>query len=448
MKKILLTFVGEQDPVSEKTDSEGAIVTLAKKIHPDLVFMLPTKRMPGTKSQTESHAEETIDWLTDAGITKDNIYICPLPLADPRNIPEILELGRAEIKHILDSLPASDEVELSINTSSGTPQMQSCWYIWANSGFFAPCQVALYQVGDPRYVAEEDRVEEVRYEFMEETNTVERIGQYLDAMLFQVAAEEAQKLSQISCYSNRRMKADVISPICQAYHQWDLLNYSQAMAKLRSVVSRYDDTLDLAELVRVLKEQLEALSHLNNADQESIYNLTDIYYNAQRRFRQNGYADTLARIWRLIEGCLFYRLRSQYKIEPRDIGSSANKEGRDNIVCKLQAHKELSFAKSTQALERVLEDTKFIAFEKRKETLPWGDSNRQMTVSSAMEQIRKVRNESIVAHGIKPVSKEVAQLSLEIGRLFLEFTFKKQDFVEAYPFKGSESRNIMKELLY
>lgn len=65
-----------------------------------------------------------------------------------------------------------------------------------------------------------------------------------------------------------------------------------------------------------------------------------------------------------------------------------------------------------------------------------------------MENIRKIRNESIVAHGIKPVSREVAQLSLGVGNLFLEYTFKNNSFVGTYPFKGDESVEILVELLY
>lgn len=448
MKKVLLTFVGEQDPYSNKTDSEGSIVTLAKSIKPDLVFLFPSKRLPGIKSETESNAILTKEWLIDLiELDKESIFLCPLSITDPRNIPVLLDQGSIEIKRILETLGEVD-LELAINTSSGTPQMQSCWYIWVNSGLFAPYQVTLYQVGNPLYVPEEKRVETLTVEFMEEGNTVERIRRYLGNMMYLSAAEEAIRLTQISCYSNRRAKAEIIADISKAYHDWDLLNYRSTLSLLRSILARYDKSIDLVNFTGLLKTQIEILVKLNSAETDEITVLTDIYYNAQRRFCQNAYADTLARIWRLIEGCLYYRLRNKHGIEPRDFGSSKDKDNMRKINATVPVFKELSFSKSVSALKDVLEDTGYIAFEKREVELPWGDNIRKQIVGSSMEDIRKIRNESIVAHGIKPVPREVAQSSLEIGKLFLEFTFKNSEFISAYPFKGDECVDILMGLLY
>lgn len=446
--KILLTFVGNQDPFSDKTKQEGAILTIVQQLKPDYIYLFPSARLPGNSSETETNAEETKEWLINFfNSNSNNIFIRPLSLSDPRRIPDILDQGSREIKYILNSV-SSENTEIIINVSSGTPQMQSCWYIWANSGLFAPCKVSLYQVGNPVYVAEDKRVEKVDFEFMEENNTIERIRKYLTASLFQAAAEEAEKLTQISCYSHRRFNAEIVKTVCLSYHHWDLLNYREASSQLKKIIARLDNVHDLQNFINSVKNQIETLEQLTNSDNEDIYGLTDIYYNAQRHFYQNAYADTLARIWRLIEGCLYYRLRNKYGVEPRDIGSSKNKDNMKKVLNGVQVFKELSFSKSASALKNALADTGYIAFEKKEVELPWGAGTRKQKIESAMEDIRKIRNESIVAHGIKPVSREVAQLSLSVGRHFLEFTFNNADFVENYPFKGNESVDIVKELLY
>lgn len=448
MKKVLLTFVGEQDPYSEKTDNEGAIVTLTKSIKPDLVFMFPSKRLPGIKSETETNAQLTKEWLMEyTDLNEENIFLHPLSLVDPRDIPVLLDQGSNEIKRILEIL-GEENAELAINTSSGTPQMQSCWYIWVNSGLFAPYRVTLYQVGNPLYVPEEERVKTLTVEFMEEGNTVERIRKYLETMMYQSAAEEALKLSQISCYFNRRAKAEIIMNISRVYHNWDLLNYSRALSMLRAMLARYDKSIDLAKFTELLKRQIEILEELNRAETDEITVLTDIYYNAQRRFYRDAYADTLARIWRLIEGCLYYRLRNVHGIEPRDINLSKNKDNLRKIMHIVGVFKEFSFSKAASALKNALADTSYIAFEKREAELPWGEGIRKQRVGTAMEEIRTIRNESIVAHGIKPVSREIAQLSLGVGKLFLEFTFNNSSFISTYPFKGDECVGILMELLY
>lgn len=98
-------------------------------------------------------------------------------------------------------------------------------------------------------------------------------------------------------------------------------------------------------------------------------------------------------------------------------------------------------------MKNALADTSYIAFEKREAELPWGEGVRKQRVGTAMEEIRTIRNESIVAHGIKPVSREIAQLSLGVGKLFLEFTFNNSSFISTYPFKGDECVGILIELL-
>jgi len=448
--KVLVSFVGEQDPYSEKTDTEGAIVTLAKYLHPKTIFMLPTKRMPDVKSETESHANSTREWLTtpEYGFSQDNIYITPLPLTDPRSIPQLLELGSEEIKRIIGSLNPQED-ELIINTSSGTPQMQSCWYIWANSGLFAPCKITLYQVSHPDYAeSDEDRIEQIEVEFMEETNTIKRIEDYLDSAMFQVAGEEAKKLSKISSYSNRRMKAEIIRELCFAYHHWDLMNYGEARNKLSKIASAYERAIDMHSLISLLKDQLEMLNQLKRGEKENIYTLTDIYYNARRRFKQHGYADTLARVWRVIEGCLYYRLRNTYDIEPRDIANSNNTDNKNKILDHVNVNRELSFFRSVQALEEAMNDTSFIAFKTTEQEFPWGNNYRTMSVSAAIEEIRDKRNKSVVAHGTAPVSQDIARLALEMGKLFLDFTFRDQSFIDSYPFKGSESRSELTKIMY
>ena len=110
--------------------------------------------------------------------------------------------------------------------------------------------------------------------------------------MYQSAAEEALKLSQISCYFNRRAKAEINMDISRVYHNWDLLNYSRALSMLRAMLARYDKSIDPAKFTELLKRQIEILEELNRAETDEITVLTDIYYNAQRRFYRDAYADT------------------------------------------------------------------------------------------------------------------------------------------------------------
>ncbi|MBT9168297.1 MAG: hypothetical protein DDT19_01642 [Syntrophomonadaceae bacterium] len=56
--KILLSFVGKQDPVSENTNEEGSIVTLCRQLQPDTVYLYPTASSATTLSETQTHAAQ------------------------------------------------------------------------------------------------------------------------------------------------------------------------------------------------------------------------------------------------------------------------------------------------------------------------------------------------------------------------------------------------------
>ena len=44
--KILLSFVGNQDPISDQTKQEGAILTIVQAFKPDYIYLFPSARLP------------------------------------------------------------------------------------------------------------------------------------------------------------------------------------------------------------------------------------------------------------------------------------------------------------------------------------------------------------------------------------------------------------------
>ena len=65
MKQVLLSFVGDQDPCSQKTQEEGSVVTLCRHLHVDEVHLMPSAKLPDVYSSTEKGAYETKEWLQE-----------------------------------------------------------------------------------------------------------------------------------------------------------------------------------------------------------------------------------------------------------------------------------------------------------------------------------------------------------------------------------------------
>jgi hypothetical protein len=147
MSSIILSFVGQQDPFSGNTNTEGSIVTLTKhlvEIEQEIkyIFLLYTKG-------TAAGAIDTRDWLnTELKIAPEQIETIPLNEALSQD-PIDLMLAVAAVKDLLQRAQKlqGDNDYLEMNASSGTPAMKSAWGILQAAGY-AP-RGRVWQVRNP-----------------------------------------------------------------------------------------------------------------------------------------------------------------------------------------------------------------------------------------------------------------------------------------------------------
>lgn len=122
MKKILLTFNGQQDPFN-KSENDGPILTAFKELEFDELYLFITK-------QLEEKAKQTIQELQKR---YKNLEITPinLDLEDPTDYESIL----AQLRKVLtDIIKPSHDKLYYISVSSGTSQIHTCWFLLAASG--------------------------------------------------------------------------------------------------------------------------------------------------------------------------------------------------------------------------------------------------------------------------------------------------------------------------
>lgn len=152
MPSILISFVGQQDPVSDKTREEGSIATL---VHHLLATATPLKRLlllyTTGANGTEDRALLTRDWLADAPFSLDTATIDLLPVdpglsADPVDLWLAVQAAKKGLEAAIAHRHSNDTLEF--NASSGTPVMKSAWSILQAAGY-AP-KSRLWQVRNPK----------------------------------------------------------------------------------------------------------------------------------------------------------------------------------------------------------------------------------------------------------------------------------------------------------
>lgn len=197
-----------------------------------------------------------------------------------------------------------------------------------------------------------------------------------------------------------------------------------------------------AELKDILKEQVETLKILQGGSiKETPQNLVDLYFNMQRCFERGNYADVLARFWRMGEGSLYYRLESEWGINPRGLDASPDRGNLAELrkVPRYQptGHRKefIGFEGGRKALLEVFKDKAYIEMWKSYTKGHHYSGGKVWDENQIISLINK-RNDSIVAHGMKPVSEDNARECLPIAEaMLLALVLDAEQRIREYPFK-------------
>lgn len=144
MRKALISFVGTNDRGTENNGikSEGAILTALKEMKFDTLHLLwnPTKSSNTNFYDIALHIRETA--IKKKYFSKDGITLHSFECENVTDHNEIYP----KLLTLCNSLPKG--VEYTAAISSGTPSMQVCWILMAESGDF---KIKLIRSNEPRF---------------------------------------------------------------------------------------------------------------------------------------------------------------------------------------------------------------------------------------------------------------------------------------------------------
>lgn len=394
---VLLSTVGNRDPHALDSGTEGSIITLTRKLQPDIVCLFPTAAQPlDNCSSTEDCAERTravIKEISPAAL----VLLRPLNLPDPTDYNKILRLLESEIAAMQKTLSESRQQAFGyhINLSSGTPQMQTCWLLLINGGRI---KARVWQVRDPKWNT--DRCRLIETEFIEEQNKMSRAQRFFHSYLFKAAQDELELLAAGTYLAGRAYLAEAMSELCHAYLLWDLFQHEKALKLVKKSYEAIKRFPEFKEINNRLAEQTDVLQQIvQSGKSETEISLLDLYHNAARRKSSGQFADCLARFIRLHEGCYYYYFRQALRINPTD-----------SLGRQPKWVKDLT---KTQGNFLSLTEWRNIAARQ----------NLKDPVSPHLEEeirrFRQQRNQSIAAHGMGSVTEEEAAESIKLASNFL-----------------------------
>jgi len=422
----------------------GSILTICEHIQPNIVYLFPSCKGNNLENNTEGNAEDVkVTLIEKRG--EGSSFLCrilPLDIQDATDFEEISVEMEKKIDAVLQELGDLEEYEFHWNCSSGTQQMTAVGYVFANSGKIP--KITRWQCKDPKHLRSgEKRLRKINTAFLDESVYKKRIEAGIERLAFLSVKENSEALIKIAGSEKLRRIGTFLAQVFDAYVFLDVLRYQDAYLKLRDVEQNPDfGGLMNAELKDILKEQVETLKALQGGSiKETPQNLVDLYFNMQRCFERGNYADVLARFWRMGEGSLYYRLESEWGINPRGLDASPDRGNLAELrkVPRYQptGHRKefIGFEGGRKALLEVFKDKAYIEMWKSYTKGHHYSGGKVWDENQIISLINK-RNDSIVAHGMKPVSEDNARECLPIAEaMLLALVPDAERHISEYPFK-------------
>jgi CRISPR-associated protein (TIGR02710 family) len=248
------------------------------------------------------------------------------------------------------------------------------------------------------------------YQLAEDALTLANAGNYAAA---QKQLEEGARSAADPCVQ-RSLRT--LAQLLEVFALWDQFHHSKAVNRLKDVEKNRNDLgyfLDETSCRAVenslgsWKQRLDVLAEGKPSRQL----IEDLIANAERRSRESRYDDAVARLYRAVEAMAQWRLAERHNIP--DTGAVTLEKIPEPLRAELRAGADGALQLGLQNAYRLLEALGD----------PLGARFQALNLHDPQQSPLAERNQSILAHGWKPVSsqgwealwKKVLELASELG---------------------------------
>ncbi len=431
---ILLSFAGQRDPIADDTDEEGSIVTLCRWLQDhgqsvDQVWLLSVDP-PG-----DGYAQNTRDWLITEHLFEAEQIQRFHRVASPVDYEAVTQFAFDIVQHPANPAGREDRA-IHFNATSGTPAMKTSGFLLSVAGLLRGGKI--WTVLNPQHVrASTDRVEVQDVGFLGEHMLRERMAAAIEGAQFQTAITLAREWGQMTIHDAVRRTNAALVGVLQAYRAWDLTDFAAARRYLAQVDQRNGrEPLPWnPEGRNAFDRQRRWLNNtaLESADENPL-NLVELYSSIERYQDQERYTDALARERRLIEGLLYYCYHAQYRADVRRMAK--------HWMSCLPPPMAQRFRDEAEGHVPLLSLARALVDESPARTV------RELRPDiDTFKHLMDVRNQSLAAHGMQPVTrKDVAKVRLILRKWLMTLVPETQEYLKQYPLTPTMRQCVLQDL--
>jgi len=371
------------------SQKEEAVINLAKAITFSIKQHNPNKTYFIVSKES---IEKTLPYILKD--IQPNEYET-IEIENPDDIQQIYEKLRPKINEIRKKFN-----QLTIDYTSGTKAMTSALTILGT----------VYEADTLRYITGKriggivqhgtEKLNIVRPYFATTEQKIKTATEFFNKNQFQATITIINQIKETTNDPTIINRITPLKKLAETYDQWDRFQHKQAFQKIKTI-----DNPKLNKNKQFLGKLIHQLEK-NEGEPEPFY-IADLINNAERRGTdEKRYDDAVARLYRTIELIAQYRLRKKYGI----ITSKVKKE---QIPHKLT--KEWNIPPQTEKIKIPLEKSYRLLEE-------LGDNlGKTFNEDKKLKDLLSKRNNSILAHNIKPVNQ---QTYIELHKKTIEYSLQ------------------------
>ncbi|WP_377477101.1 MAG: hypothetical protein P2A85_01140 [Microcoleus anatoxicus] len=289
---IVLSFVGSQDPYSEKNNEQGSIATLIghllnQKYNLRRVILLYTEDML-------EKASDTKHWLQgeDFNLPEESIELVPVGAElsqDPVSLLLAVQEARKGLEKAKPYLSKQDRLEF--NASSGTPVMKTSWSLLQAAGYARHSSV--WQVRNPdKKNPEQSRVFQ--------TN-IDTLKNEFDFKVVKKQIEDYNYSGALVTLEGSNLSTNLIIALLE-YAQYRIaFDFNRAFNAIQP----------FADIVE--PEFISEISSLRQKNRISLFK--EVYFKAIIKLKNQQYADFLVDVFRFQEGFLRFLVETKLGLD-------------------------------------------------------------------------------------------------------------------------------------
>ena len=345
MQRILLSFIGDRDPVDFNfLDNTNAFIWEPGPILETLEIIETNQDWSESKpdsiflyyfddGKSYKRVQERADSLKEILSPRYNIHTKQLYLEN-NDVSDYTALMKSVSVEVFNLNKNYSNAEFLILVSPGTPQMQACWIALGNEAALKNAIYIQKREGRKKYATKTDypprelhevvsrepgEIKYINFSPIFENEVIEVINELLSRFDFLGASSMTSKFGS-SYKSYRKENEDFLSRFYNSLHLWAVLDYEKAYVQMKDVkIPPHINEGAISVMKKYLPDILQTLGSL--ADNDSQTKVIDMYWSASRSLENSSYTECIWRCNTAYEIMLSRELMSlkidteKYKIE-------------------------------------------------------------------------------------------------------------------------------------